>query len=81
MTANSAARDLFAAFPTSLKQSALQSKDHELRDFLAARRCVVCGAPHAGFGFGVFVRRGQFGRWFCGAHRADGEAMMKTGSA
>ena len=34
----------------------------------AARRCDVCGQP-AHFGYGVHVRQGQEGRWFCAAHR------------
>ena len=36
--------------------------------------CRVCGEP-AGFGFGVFLRRGIEGRWSCMAHRAEVEAM------
>ena len=34
----------------------------------AAHRCDVCGQP-AHFGFGVYLRQGQDGRWFCAAHR------------
>ena len=34
----------------------------------AAHRCGVCGQL-AHFGFGVRVREGQEGRWFCAAHR------------
>jgi hypothetical protein len=30
--------------------------------------CCVCGQP-ARFGFGVRLRLGQEGRWFCAAHR------------
>ena len=37
------------------------SDDHE-------RRCFVCGQP-ARFGFGVRIRQGEGGRWFCAAHR------------
>jgi hypothetical protein len=33
-----------------------------------AHRCGVCGQP-ARFGFGVRLRHGQEGRWFCAAHR------------
>ena len=36
--------------------------------------CQVCGDPHAGFGFGVFLRRGLEGRWACFAHRLEVEA-------
>jgi hypothetical protein len=32
------------------------------------RRCFVCGQP-ARFGFGVRIRQGEEGRWFCAAHR------------
>jgi hypothetical protein len=32
------------------------------------RRCVVCGQP-ARFGFGVRLRQGEEGRWFCAPHR------------
>lgn len=41
----------------------------------AAHRCGVCGQP-AHFGFGVHVREGQEGRWFCAAHcsREEGQA-------
>jgi hypothetical protein len=31
-------------------------------------RCSVCGQP-ARFGFGVRIRQGEEGRWFCAAHR------------
>jgi hypothetical protein len=34
----------------------------------AARRCGVCGRL-AHFGYGVRVRQGEEGRWFCAAHR------------
>jgi hypothetical protein len=34
----------------------------------AAHRCCVCGQL-APFGYGVALRQGQEGRWFCGAHR------------
>jgi hypothetical protein len=30
--------------------------------------CVVCGEWGA-FGYGVFLRRGQPGKWFCGNHK------------
>jgi hypothetical protein len=41
----------------------------------AARRCGVCGQL-AHFGYGVRIRQGEEGRWFCAAHRppVDGTA-------
>lgn len=35
---------------------------------VAAHRCCVCGRA-ARFGFGVRLREGQEGRWFCAGHR------------
>ncbi|WWT39888.1 hypothetical protein [Microcystis phage Mwe-JY08] len=32
------------------------------------RVCVVCGRP-AIHGFGVAIRKGREGRWFCGEHK------------
>jgi hypothetical protein len=32
------------------------------------RPCSVCGQP-ARFGYDVYLRRGEDGRWFCAAHR------------
>jgi hypothetical protein len=37
----------------------------------AARRCGVCGQL-AHFGYGVRIRQGEEGRWFCAAHRPQG---------
>ena len=36
----------------------------------AAHRCGVCGQP-APFGYGVRIRQGEEGRWFCAAHRTQ----------
>jgi hypothetical protein len=33
-------------------------------------RCSVCGQP-ARFGYDVYLRRGEEGRWFCAAHRPE----------
>jgi hypothetical protein len=33
--------------------------------------CFVCGQP-ARFGFGVQIRQGKKGQWFCAAHRPQG---------
>jgi hypothetical protein len=33
--------------------------------------CFVCDQP-ARFGFGVRIRQGEEGRWFCAAHRPHG---------
>src|SRR5215470_2818781 len=35
---------------------------------IAERRCTVCGKP-ASFGYGVFLRSGQEGTWYCMEHR------------
>ena len=40
--------------------------------------CRVCGDPNAGFGFGVFLRRGLEGRWACFTHRAEVEADVSS---
>jgi len=34
--------------------------------------CVVCGET-ASFGYGVSIRRGEPGEWYCGRHRPDKE--------
>lgn len=30
--------------------------------------CAVCGKPYAPFGFGVDMRHGKLGTWYCGEH-------------
>jgi hypothetical protein len=42
----------------------------EARDGLFLQFCVECGA-WGSFGFGVDLRAGQLGRWYCAAHRAQ----------
>lgn len=33
------------------------------------KECLICGAPDAPFGYGVFLRRDKLGTWFCKEHR------------
>jgi hypothetical protein len=43
----------------------------EERDGLFLHFCAECGAWGA-YGYGVNLRAGRFGRWFCAAHRPRG---------
>lgn len=36
--------------------------------------CITCGTGDAPFGFGVDMRKGVKGQWYCRAHKAIGEA-------
>lgn len=36
--------------------------------------CCICGQPDAPFGYGVFLRQGIKGLWYCAEHKAAGDA-------
>jgi hypothetical protein len=52
--------DKFASSETLPRPSIIMS--------FSGHRCAACGQP-ARFGYGVRLRQGREGLWFCGAHR------------
>ena len=52
--------------PWPLRRGRIESQGNMLLHF-----CCVCGA-WGSYGFGVNLRHGRMGRWFCAAHRAHG---------
>ncbi len=66
--------DLFSAARSAPSREARRQVRTPVADDGWGHVCAVCGAD-AGFGFGVFLRRGQEGRWSCAAHRGQVEAM------
>ena len=52
--------------PWPPRRGRIESEGHMLLHF-----CCVCGA-WGSYGFGVNLRGGRMGRWFCAAHRAHG---------
>ena len=61
-------RDALAKWLPELKamKPAIAAAVAQVND--AAHRCRVCGQA-AHFGFGVHMRQGREGRWFCAAHQ------------
>jgi hypothetical protein len=49
----------------------------EARDGRFLHFCAECGAWGA-FGYGVNLRAGQLGHWYCGAHRPQGTAHKES---
>jgi hypothetical protein len=52
--------------PCSARRGRVQELDRTFLHF-----CVHCGR-FAAFGYGVHLRTGQLGRWYCGEHRPEG---------
>jgi hypothetical protein len=52
--------------PWPPRRGRIESQGNTLLHF-----CCVCGA-WGSYGFGVNLRSGRLGRWFCAAHRAHG---------
>lgn len=42
-------------------------------------RCHVCGAQNAPYGYGVVLRQGRFGTWYCNNHRPDALSNDRAG--
>jgi hypothetical protein len=61
--ASSAADEPSLGEPCAARRGRVDAKDGVLLHF-----CVTCGAWGA-YGYGVNLRVGQLGRWFCAAHR------------
>ena len=72
--------DLFSVARSAPSPMATQRARVPVADGGRDHTCAVCGAD-AGFGFGVFLRRGREGRWSCMAHRGQVEAMTKADPA
>ncbi len=54
------------AEPFAARRGRVQMLDNAFLHF-----CEVCGR-FAAFGYGVRLRAGQLGRWYCGEHRPQG---------
>lgn len=50
------------------------TRDQNAKTVYFDHPCCVCGQPDAPFGFGVFLRHGVKGLWYCADHKADGDA-------